>query len=184
MLLLESAEGSFWSAPPVLVEKSPLLAELVMACARDRSLTVKLVESREAYDLLVALCNQSWVFMPPDGTPIDVIAGARRLAAFLGIHEPPALTRAAALVIMDLMRACGYALDPGTCAVMSTDLEMAFPRTVSCVLATQPFREVLEMTPNIGHRTVRLVGPAQYAATVGPMVDSLKRRRQAGPGGR
>lgn len=179
MLLLESTDARPWPAPPVIVEKSPLLAELVMACTRDAPVTIKLLESRDAYELLESLCTQSWTFLPPDGTPIAVIAGARRLAAFLGVQEPPALTRAAALIIMDVLRTCGYTLDPAACAVLSVDLEIAFPRDVSRVLATQPFRDVLYMTPDIGHRTAQLVGPVQYAATVWPMIESLKTRRGA-----
>ncbi len=183
MLLLESTEGISWPAPPVIVEKSPLLAELALACTRHNSLTVKLLESRDAYVLLVALCQQSWVFLPPDGTPIESIAGARRLAGFLGMHEPPALTRAAALLVVEMLRACGHTLDPAMCAVMSADLEMMFPRTLSKVLAIQPFREVMEMAPDIGHRTARLVGHTQYAATVWPMIERL-RTRQGALGGR
>lgn len=183
MLMLQSLEGSVWPAPTLLVEKSPLLAELVMAGTQHQPLTVKLMESQAAYALLVSTCTQSWMFLPPDGTPLDVIAGARRLAILLGVPEPLALTRAASLIVMEILRASGYSLDPRMCAMMSADLEMTFPRTVSRVLATHPFREVLEMAPDISPRTVQLLGETQYAAALWPMVETLRRRPQ-GLGGR
>lgn len=177
--MLQSLDGAIWPAPAILVEKSPLLAELVMAGTRHQPLTVKLIESHAAYALLLSLCQQSWMFLPPDGTPLDVIAGARRLTILFGVPEPPALTRAGALIVIEILRASGYTHDPATCAMMSVELEMAFPRAVSRVCAMQPFREVAAMTPDIG----QLLGHAQYTDVLRPMVETL-RRRQGALGGR
>lgn len=178
--MLQSLDGAVWPAPTILVEKSPLLAELVMAGTQP--LTVKVLEDRAAYALLVLTCCRSWVFLPPDGTPLAAIAGARRLATVLGVPEPPALTRAAALIIMEILRGCGAPLDPASCAVLSADVEMRFPRAVSRVFVTHPFSEILEMTPAVAHRAEQLLGGNEYATALLPMVDALRIRRQAASG--
>ena len=76
MLMLQSLDGAVWPAPTILVEKSPLLAELVMAGTQP--LTVKVLEDRAAYALLVLTCRRSWVFLPPDGTPLAKRVGGLR----------------------------------------------------------------------------------------------------------
>jgi hypothetical protein len=182
MVVLECSDGVLWTPPDTVITHSPLLLELAMVELIDHpQVHMRLVEP---YAACCVLERCQTMFLPANGTPLAVIAAARRLATFFGMPEPPALARAMSLVVMDIVHASRVAspYDAAACLALSEDLAMAFPTRMSPVRSTTPCMEVMQAcmreNTSIADRARALVGAADYAATILPMVRAYRTRHR------
>lgn len=182
MVLLECTDGVVWTPPDMLITHSPLLLELAMVELTDHpQVHMRLVEPHAA---CCALERSHAVFLPDNGTPVAVIAAAQRLATLFGIPEPPALARAMALVVMDIVHASKVAspYDAAACLALSEDLAMAFPTCIHRASTTAPFIEVMHAcvreNTSITDRARMLVGQTEYVATIQPLIQSYRMRHR------